>query len=94
MRCNPYFVFSTLLFVISWPFMLREGNSAYAEEIQFNTDIMDVDDKDNIDVRQFSRRGFILPGRYLMTIRVNLLDFPEQEVTFYPAGKNLREDKG
>ncbi len=71
--------------------MLRESNSAYAEEIQFNTDVMDVDDKDNIDVRQFSRRGFILPGRYLMTMRVNLLDFPEQEVTFYPAGENLKE---
>jgi len=70
MRYHHYFVFSTLLFVISWPFMLKEGNSAYAEEIQFNTDIMDVDDKDNIDVRQFPLRGFILPGRYLMKIRV------------------------
>lgn len=91
MRRNLFFTLSALLVSVLLPFMPGGENSAYAEEIQFNTDIMDVDDKDNIDVSQFSRRGFIMPGRYLMAVRINQRDFPEQDVTFYSAGKNLKE---
>ncbi|RTG20893.1 hypothetical protein D9B68_13440, partial [Serratia marcescens] len=36
---------------------------AEAEDgIQFNTDILDVNDRKNIDLSQFSRSGYIMPG--------------------------------
>ncbi|ENE2355447.1 outer membrane usher protein [Serratia marcescens] len=53
------------------------------EEIQFNTDVLDVNDRKNIDLSQFSRGGYIMPGRYGMTVHVNKSDLPEQQVPFY-----------
>ena len=55
-----------------------------AEDIQFNTDILDLNDRTNIDLSQFSRSGFILPGTYPMQVQVNTLVLPEQRITFYP----------
>ncbi|MBI0472087.1 outer membrane usher protein [Pectobacterium parmentieri] len=54
-----------------------------AEEIQFNTDVLDVNDRSNIDLSQFSRSGYIMPGIYGMVVHVNKTDLPEQQVTFY-----------
>ncbi|HFZ1934504.1 outer membrane usher protein [Serratia marcescens] len=57
--------------------------AAQAEEIQFNTDVLDVNDRKNIDLSQFSRGGFIMPGSYSMVVRLNKSDLPEQPVPFY-----------
>ncbi|UTO00474.1 outer membrane usher protein [Serratia nematodiphila] len=54
-----------------------------AEEIQFNTDVLDVHDRQNIDLSQFSRGGYIMPGTYGMVVHVNKNDLPEQLVPFY-----------
>jgi outer membrane usher protein FimD/PapC len=54
-----------------------------AEEIQFNTDVLDVNDRKNIDLSQFSRGGFIMPGTYGMVVHINSDDLPEQPVAFY-----------
>lgn len=55
-----------------------------AEDVQFNTDILDLNDRSNFDLSQFSRSGFILPGAYPMAIQVNTETFSEQMVAFYP----------
>ena len=55
-----------------------------AEDIQFNTDILDLSDRTNIDLSQFSRSGFILPGIYPMKVQINTLVLPEQRIAFYP----------
>ncbi|WP_421105894.1 outer membrane usher protein [Serratia marcescens] len=52
-------------------------------DIQFNTDILDVHDRDNIDLSQFSRGGYIMPGTYGMVIHVNKNELPENKVPFY-----------
>ncbi|WP_455872425.1 FimD/PapC N-terminal domain-containing protein, partial [Serratia proteamaculans] len=44
---------------------------AYAEDTQFNTDVLDVKDRNNIDLDQFSRGGYIMPGDYSMKVRIN-----------------------
>ncbi|NLU00204.1 MULTISPECIES: outer membrane usher protein [Pseudomonas] len=59
-------------------------SAALAAEIQFNTDILDVNDRTNIDLSQFSRSGFILPGVYPMTVQMNAQHLPEQRVEFLP----------
>jgi len=54
-----------------------------ADDIQFNTDVLDVNDRKNIDLSQFSRGGFIIPGTYSMVVHVNKNDLPEQQIPFY-----------
>lgn len=54
-----------------------------ANEIQFNTDVLDVYDRQNIDLSAFSRSGYIMPGTYEMVVHVNKNDLPEQSLTFY-----------
>jgi outer membrane usher protein PapC len=52
-------------------------------DIQFNTDILDVDDRKNIDLSQFSRSGYIMPGDYSMVVHINKNEIPEQKISFY-----------
>ncbi|HEB0103601.1 TPA: outer membrane usher protein [Serratia marcescens] len=53
------------------------------EDIQFNTDVLDVNDRKNIDLSQFSRGGYIMPGQYGMAVHINKATLPEQPVAFY-----------
>lgn len=39
--------------------------------VEFNTDIVDTEDKSNIDFSAFSRAGYIMPGTYQMQVRLN-----------------------
>lgn len=55
-----------------------------ADDIEFNTDVLDVNDRENIDLSQFSRGGYIMPGTYGMVVHVNKNDLPEQPIPFYP----------
>lgn len=61
---------------ISHPALSEEG------EIQFNTDVLDVEDRKNIDLGQFSRKGYIVPGAYPLMLKVNGHELSEQPVTF------------
>lgn len=56
----------------------------WAQDIRFNTDVLDIKDLNNIDLSQFSQRGYILPGTYTMHLRLNNQELPEQSVAFYP----------
>lgn len=57
----------------------------YADDgIQFNTDVLDVNDRKNIDLSQFSRSGYMMPGTYSLTVHINKNELPEQNVPFYP----------
>lgn len=58
------------------------GVALGATEIQFNTDILDLNDRTNIDLSQFSRSGFILPGVYPMVVQLNAQSLPEHRVAF------------
>ncbi|OQV65009.1 hypothetical protein AK51_25725 [Serratia nematodiphila DZ0503SBS1] len=43
---------------------------------------MDINDRKNIDLSQFTRSGYIMPGVYTMVVHVNKNDLAEQPVTF------------
>lgn len=69
------------------------------EEIQFNIDVLDVNDRKNIDLSQFSRSGYIMPGLYGMAVNLNKNNLPEQQVPFYapeddPGGSRACITKG
>lgn len=56
--------------------------SAHASEFSFNTDVLDVKERDNIDLERFSRSGYIMPGDYVMSVHINKQELLEQLVTF------------
>ena len=60
------------------------GTAMGAGEIEFNTDILDLNDRTNIDLSRFARSGFILPGTYSMVVQINTQPLSEQSVAFYP----------
>ncbi|MEX6209740.1 FimD/PapC N-terminal domain-containing protein [Providencia huaxiensis] len=62
-----------------------------ADTIQFNTALFDLEDKKNIDIKQFSRAGYIMPGTYPLKVQVNKETLPEQRFSFY-APENDPED--
>ncbi|MBC3378119.1 outer membrane usher protein [Serratia fonticola] len=56
-----------------------------AEEIEFNTEALDVNDRKNINLSQFSRGGYIMPGVYSMVVNANKDTLPEQQISFYTS---------
>jgi outer membrane usher protein FimD/PapC len=42
-----------------------------AAAVEFNTDVLDTDDKVNIDFSRFSQAGYVLPGVYQMRVKIN-----------------------
>lgn len=63
----------------------------HAEDIQFNTDLLDVDDRKNIDVTNFARKGYIMLGRYTLNVRLNGDELGDREVNFYTPKKHPDE---
>lgn len=53
------------------------------EVVQFNTEVLDLEDKHNIDLNQFSRAGHIMPGTYSFTLKMNEEQLAEVSVSFY-----------
>lgn len=62
-----------------------------ADDIQFNTDVLDVKDKANIDLSQFAKRGYIMPGEYTFKIKINQNELEEQDVSVYTAGADNKD---
>ncbi|BAN95408.1 hypothetical protein E05_06420 [Plautia stali symbiont] len=70
--------------------MLALGYSAplfAAGAVSFNTDILDLNDRQNIDLSQFAQAGYIMPGEYMIELRVNQTQIPEMLVRYYRARK-------
>ena len=58
----------------------------YANDIQFNTDILDVKDREHIDLSRFSKGAYIMPGEYTMKININeQSETKEYLVRFYQS---------
>lgn len=55
-----------------------------SDTIQFNTDVLNLSDRENIDLSQFSRSGYIMPGTYDLVVHINKNDIPEQAISFFP----------
>jgi len=64
--------------------MSLAGTALGAGDIEFNTDVLDLNDRTNIDLSRFARSGFILPGTYTMLVQINGQPVSEQTVVFYP----------
>ncbi|WP_261641956.1 outer membrane usher protein [Erwinia mallotivora] len=69
------------------------GHAADINDVQFNSDILDVKDKKNIDLSRFSKAGYIMPGNYTVTLHVNNNNIPEQSVNWFTADNDDIESK-
>ncbi|MCE4057183.1 fimbria/pilus outer membrane usher protein [Pseudomonas sp. Au-Pse12] len=58
--------------------------------VDFNLEVMDVDDRGKIDLSHFSAANYIPPGKYIMSIRVNDRKLAERSLNFYPATEDER----
>ncbi len=69
---------------------LASGRVAQAaDDIQFNTDVLDVKDRANISLDQFSRAGYMMPGDYTFTVVVNGQALSgERTITYYQDEKD------
>ncbi|NJQ21810.1 fimbria/pilus outer membrane usher protein [Pantoea sp. LS15] len=55
---------------------------ALAADFEFNTDVLDIQDRENMDLSQFSRAGYIMPGDYMLAIKVNGYSLGEHTVLY------------
>ncbi|WP_178119575.1 outer membrane usher protein [Pseudomonas sp. SCB32] len=56
-----------------------------AEEFRFNTDVLDLKDRENLDLGVFSLANFIMPGQYSLMVHVNRDTLMEFAVDYFPA---------
>lgn len=63
-------------------FMAMFGMMPRAYAVEFNVDLLDSEDKSNIDLSRFSQAGYIMPGTYSLGIRLNDHIISDQEITF------------
>jgi outer membrane usher protein FimD/PapC len=45
--------------------------------VEFNTDMIDAEDRANVDLSQFEKKGYIPPGKYLVRVQVNKNILPQ-----------------
>ncbi|WP_297203656.1 fimbria/pilus outer membrane usher protein [uncultured Pluralibacter sp.] len=57
--------------------------AAASGDTEFNTDVMDVADRANVDVSHFARAGYVMPGDYPLTLNVNGAEVRDISVTFF-----------
>lgn len=52
---------------------------------EFNMDVLDVDDRNTVDLTRFVSPNYMMPGHYFMSISVNNTLFPEQAIDYYSS---------
>ncbi len=58
------------------------GISFPVYSVEFNTDILAAEDRDNIDLSHFEQAGYIMPGTYFFALRINEQTLVEQSIAF------------
>ncbi|MCG0457707.1 outer membrane usher protein [Enterobacter cloacae complex sp. ECC445] len=74
-------------------FLYCHGNVNAADDIQFNTDVLDIKDRENIDLSHFSKRGYLMPGVYTFNIKINQNELEEQPISVYPDENDGKDSK-
>lgn len=79
-QLKPLFI--SILLALSGNFYAEASEEISGQDIQFNTDVLDVSDRKHIDLSHFARAGYVMPGKYTMTLRVNHHELNEVNVVF------------
>ncbi|HEM6630104.1 TPA: outer membrane usher protein [Citrobacter farmeri] len=69
-------------------------HGAQAEDIvEFNTDVLDVKERGNIDLGRFSQVGYLMPGKYQFVVIINKAELPEQPVEYLVPADDPKASK-
>ncbi|MFT8210728.1 MAG: fimbria/pilus outer membrane usher protein [Symbiopectobacterium sp.] len=74
--------------------LLRFGVSIFSLSVsalhatEFNINVLDVDERQKVDLSHFSDPDYVTPGEYLLSIRINTREIQQSRVQFLPAGPN------
>lgn len=86
---NNYKPKLSVLAVLIFASLSAYHTSAHADDVEFNTDVLDLKDRDNISLDQFSKAGYLMPGEYSLTVKVNGQSLGgEKNITFYQDEKD------
>ncbi|MEQ5075933.1 fimbria/pilus outer membrane usher protein [Providencia alcalifaciens] len=66
MERNKYFTINNISYAL-----ILSLSSVPAFSVEFNADVLDALDRENIDISRFSQAGYIMPGEYQMEVIVN-----------------------
>ncbi|MFD3232300.1 FimD/PapC N-terminal domain-containing protein, partial [Rahnella aceris] len=89
MRLQLHFIYIFIIVINSLTYAYGNADTI----IQFNSDVLDVKDRENIDLSQFSRRGYIMPGNYTMVVHVNKDQLEEQSIDYFPPDDSPSESR-
>ncbi|MDD1135703.1 outer membrane usher protein [Pseudomonas shahriarae] len=53
-----------------------------AQEFEFNSDVLSIEDSKNIDLSVFSKGSFVMPGTYSLAVHINKHELPDQTIVF------------
>lgn len=73
---------TALCCVVTW--------ASAAEEFQFNTDVLDLKDRQNLDLGVFASANFIMPGEYTLLLHVNRDTLSEYPIDYIAANDNAK----
>ncbi|MGA4538307.1 fimbria/pilus outer membrane usher protein [Citrobacter braakii] len=62
--------------------------------VDFNLDILDSEDKKNVDLSRFSRAGYIMPGKYILNVMVNDQNISASSMEVSILEKNIIQRDG
>ncbi|EAB9748576.1 TPA: outer membrane usher protein [Salmonella enterica subsp. enterica serovar Ball] len=66
--------------------LISAPENSYAEDaIQFNTDFLDVKDGASLDLNRFSRKNYVMPGKYTLQVMVNGSQILQERTLEYSA---------
>ncbi|OSN04691.1 fimbrial assembly protein [Lonsdalea iberica] len=81
--------------IVSWLYCLFVvcflSNSV--KSMEFNTSVLDVDDRNKIDLSRFADSNYVVPGDYMLTIKVNNKMIDQRKVSYLaldPDGRKSR----
>lgn len=71
------------------------GFSKLSQAIEFNFDVLDAADRDNVDISRFSQSGYVMPGNYLLAVYLNEQNIAdgEQTIPFYSDAETSNASK-
>ncbi len=82
------FRLSTLAAVVGIILTVGSGNSYAESPIQFNTQFLDVKNGTSLDLNRFSRKGYIMPGKYTLRVMVNENQIAQESIINYYIDDN------
>ncbi|MEW5561993.1 fimbria/pilus outer membrane usher protein [Enterobacter asburiae] len=60
---------------------------------EFNTDVLDINERSRIDLSNFSNENYILPGDYLLDVRINNNTLSQRNIHVYADAENSQASR-